>query len=96
MKYKFYNDCVNWFTNDYLGLEEIIDNAKEITRRTFLEHVDRNDLQMLETNYGYKQHSSQGLTMANDYHVRYCRSTWHGKRVYFFVWSSIENVFVKG
>ncbi len=93
-KYKFYNDCRNWFINDILGLEEIIDNAKEVTRRTFVDNVDHNDLQMLEKNYGYKTHGSEGLTMAKDYHVKYYRSTWHDKRVYFFVWSAIENVFV--
>ena len=96
MKYRYFNNCVNWNRADVSregGLSDMIDNAIDITRETFLKHVDRSDLDNLENDLGYSKHPKQGLTMAGDFHVSYHRSTLHGKRVYYFRHSSIEYVF---
>jgi len=71
----------------------MIDDAIEITRKTFLKHVDRNSLKDTEISLGYEQHPRQGLTMAGDYYVSYHRSLLHNKRVYYFEHSAIEYVF---
>lgn len=93
---QFHNNCVGWPRHDVYaegGLRDLIDEAHEVTRSTFLKHVDREDLKNLELELGYSLHPSQGLTMAGDYHVRYYRSKLHGERVYFFTHSAIEYVF---
>lgn len=89
--YSFYRSCVDWPRSDVGALRDMIDNAKDITRRTFLKHVDLDQLKETEANLGYDKH----LRMKDDYHVSYHRSTLHGKRVYYFKWSGIEHVFTK-
>jgi len=96
--YRYYNNCTNWKRSDVNstgGLQDMIDMAIDITRETFLKHVDKDDVKKLENDLGYVQSSRNynGLTMANDYHVTYHRSKLHGKRVYYFNHSSIEYVF---
>ena len=71
----------------------MIDRAIEVSRRTFLKHVHRDDLGELEALLGYEDHPRRGLTMAGDYHVSYHRSKLHGKTVYYFKHSAIEYVF---
>ncbi len=97
-QYKYYNNCVSWPRRDVHaegGLSDMIDDAIEITRKTFLNHVDRNEMEYLEISLGYSKHHSQGLTMAGDWHVSYHRSRLHGKRAYYFNNSCIEYVFTK-
>ena len=88
----FYNNCVKWPRRDVAALSEMCDNSREITRRTFLRHVDRRELKDVEANLGYP---FGRLTMAGDYHVRYERGTLRGRRVYFFIHSAIEYVFTE-
>lgn len=93
---RFYHSCVDWPEADVDepgGLCDMIDNALQISRRTFLAHVDRRQLAELERELGYSRHHQQGLTMAKDYHVSYHRSQLHGQRVYYFRHSAIEYVF---
>jgi hypothetical protein len=71
----------------------MISEALTVSRRTFLRHVNQEDLRRLEHAMGYAKHPRQGLTMAGDWHVRYARSKLHGRRVYFFIYSAIEYVF---
>ena len=92
-KYTYYNNCVNWPRKDVPDLIDLVDEAIDITRQTFLAHVDRDDLRQVEEELGYALHPKQGLTMAGDYHVGYYRSKYRGKRRYFFKWSGIEYVF---
>ncbi len=94
MKYKFYCNCVCWNSKDIDGLSEMIDNSIDITRKTFLKHVDREQLYNFESQLGYERFARRGLTMADDYTVSYHRSTLHGKTVYYFRQSAIEYVFV--
>ena len=71
----------------------MIEEAQDITRRTFLNHVDGKDRRDLETQLGYSLTRDGGLTMKRDYHVSYHRSRLHGQTVYFFTHSAIEYVF---
>lgn len=92
----YLNNCVGWPRDDVSaegGLSDMIDRALDITRSTFLKHVNRESLHELETNLGYDKHPKQGLTMAGDYHVSYHRSKLHGETVYFLKHSAIEYVF---
>lgn len=94
MKLPFFNNCVNWNPQDVSaegGLSEMIERAKDITRRTFLKHVNAEQMRQIEKNFGYQRGV---LTMAKDWHVTYSRSQLHGRRCYFFTHSAIEYVFV--
>lgn len=96
---RFYRCCVDWPENDVDedgGLCDMIQSGTDITRSTFLKHVNRDDLRDREDDLGYEQHAANGLTMAGDWHVSYHRGVLHGKRVYFFKHSAIEYVFTQG
>ncbi len=71
----------------------MVDQARDVTRRAFLKHVNRECLAEIEQQLAYARHPRRGLTMAGDYCVAYSRSRHHGKRVYFFTHSAIEFVF---
>lgn len=97
--FRYYTDCVGWPPDDVHkpgGLIDLIENRRQITRRTFLRHVNRDDLAELESVMSYARHPSQGLTMAGDWHIEYFRSRHHGATVYGFRFSAIEFVFTKG
>ena len=46
MTYHFYHSCVNWPDDAYAegGLSDLIESLIDITRRSFLQHIDRNEL----------------------------------------------------
>ena len=97
MKHKFYRSCVDWPYLDVQatgGLDDMTASCIDITRRTFLQHVDREDLRQVESGVGGAAHPKQGLTVAGDWHVSYHRSKLHGRRVYYMIHSSTEYVFV--
>jgi len=93
----FFRRCVDWPRDDVHGsggLCDIVAQERDITRRTFLWHVERQDREDVERELGYAPHDpSACLTMARDWHVSYHRSRWHGAAVYFFRHSAIEYVF---
>lgn len=105
-KHAYYCNCVSWPQSDVHrqgGLVDMIDEARQITRRTFFQHVDAEELRGMEESLGYatrrvyftdkygERHSE--LMMADDPHVSYHRSKLHGKTVYYFRHSGIEFVF---
>lgn len=89
--YEFFSSCISWPDDPYKegGLCDMQQNARSITRKTFLQHVSYDILKTLEKDLGY---DSQ-LKMCNDWHVGYYRGMLYGKRVYFFKHSAIEYVF---
>jgi len=96
LRMAYFNNCVNWNQGDVFrkgGLSDMTDRAIDISRKTFLKHIDREDLRDIEEGLGYEQHPSRGMTMAGDYAVSYHRSKLHGKTVYYFRHSAIEYVF---
>ena len=88
---RFITDCISAKGPDISAMTE---TAIDITRRTFLKHVNREDLDLLAVGMGYQRHPQQGLTMAADYSVSYHRSKYQSRRCYYFCWSAIEYVFV--
>ncbi len=90
----FFSTCVDWPLPVPL-LTELVDDSREISRRTFLKYVDREEMRQIESDFGYERYPSRGLTMANDYAVTYYRSKLHNCPSVFFVWSAIEYVFIE-
>lgn len=69
----------------------MVEAGREITRRTFLRWVDREDLTLWETALGY----DRDFPMSRDWHVRYARSTYRGVPCVYFDHSRIEHVFTR-
>ena len=92
--YHYANSCVTTAPDDVPSLIDMINNERRVSRRTFLQHVDREEMADIEKQLGYESHSKQGLTMAGDWAVSYHRSKWKGKRCYYFRWSAIEYYFL--
>ena len=90
--FRFLTNCVGVPKPDVPDLISMIDEAVKITRRTFLKYADRGQLARLEHDLGYFK---GGLTMAKDCHVSYHRSTYKGKRCYYFRHSAIEYIFIE-
>jgi len=93
-KLKYLCSCITCPEKDLSALQKCIDDAKEISRRTFLYRVPHKDLQEHAYALGYARHHTQGMTMAADSYVKYYRSTFKGELCYFFVWSGIEQLYV--
>jgi hypothetical protein len=96
-KLVYLNNCVNWPKDDVHadgGLCDMIGEAVQVTRDTFLRHVDRRSREDLERELGYAPHNPEAvLTMRRDGCVSYWRSRLHGRTVYYIHWSAIEYVF---
>lgn len=89
-RYKFLTSCVNTKGDDINEMQAV---AKEVTRGTFLQYVDRASLADLTDALGYERYPRAGLTMAGDWHVSYYRSIYRGQPCVYFVHSCIEYIF---
>ncbi len=87
----FTTDCIGAIGED---IGEMVDEATEITRRTFLKHVKTEEMKNLEIELGYAGHYKQGLTMSSDWHVSYWKSKYKDDPCVYFSWSAIEYIFV--
>ena len=86
--------CVNVDNQELEELEHLIETAKDISFDTFRRNVGSNELRELTAYFGYKTINGCGLSLANDYAVRFCSAkTPDGKRAYMLVQSGIEYVF---
>ena len=90
---EFISNCINWPRRHVGELCDMQERAKDISRATFQKRIGGENLRELERSLGYAENKRRGLTMANDYHVNYRRSSLYGVRVYYLVWSGIEYVF---
>ena len=90
MKMRFRTSCVN---STGQAIRDMVDRATDITRKTFLRHVDRAERLCIERDLGYSQFRDGGLQMANDFHVSYHKSIYLGRKCYYFCHSAIEYIF---
>lgn len=97
--YTFFCDCVRWPEERLEQLNCIIEHGRNITRRTFLKKVNREELFDFEQSAGYASHYKRGLTMAADWYVCYQKSHYieNGKKeiVYLLNHSCVTHVFKK-
>lgn len=92
MPLQFFSRCVEW-PIPVEDLKQLVDDARDISRKTFLKYVDPEEMLQIERDLNYVRDPRQGLTMANDFHVSYHRSKLRGCPAVYFVWSAIEYVF---
>jgi hypothetical protein len=91
-KKSFKYNCVG--CSNVKELHYIIENSRQISYKTFINNVNKNDMEILIDNLGYSKHYKQGLIFSNDWHISYHKSkTQKGKIVYYFSHSAIEYIF---
>lgn len=93
-KHRFFRNCVGWPRGKVDDLDAMVEKSTDITRQTFMRHVDREWMADFARESGYERRKDRGLTLAEDWHVSYHRSALMGLRVYFFRYSGFEYVFV--
>lgn len=88
-KYAFTTRCVE---SDAKSITDMCERARPISFRTF---ARRCLWQPWARSVGYATGGERGLRLNQDYHVRFFRSRYRGRRCYFVVWSAIEIVFAE-
>jgi len=89
MKTNYLTNCVCWPANEVDALHDLIDSSIEITRKTFISHVDTKEFKELQKELGY----SRDFYMKDDWHVKYFKSTLKWQPAYGFTHSCIEYIF---
>lgn len=87
--FKYYANCGNIPKKFVLSLEEMVDKAKTISYKTFIKHVDLQDIKAL-----FPFYPKFNLHIQNDFAVGFYKSTFNGKTCYFIDHSSIEYIFL--
>lgn len=90
-EYIFAFDCVS---STAKIINDIKDNSKEITYKTFLKYVSYDHLLEIFPFYD-KYPNCGGLMIKNDWCIAYYKSKYKGNTCYYLVHSAIEYVFVK-
>lgn len=80
--------CINLSQDEGYLLHDAMEAALEISWSTFSRHCHWRDVATL---LGYTPDS--GLTLKGDYHVRFYKLKWEGKKCYALKWSGIEYIF---
>jgi len=94
-EFYYWRNCTDFHgLREVTALQSMLDRSIEVTRRTFLAHVNHEDLNIWAESMGYSSHPKQGLTLAGDWHVSYHRSKIFGKWCYYIRHSSIEHIWV--
>lgn len=86
-KYEYITNCVNSTAED---TDAMTSRARSITANTFFKHVD---LKEVSEFFGYELRKTTGLTIKNDWHVRYFKSKFKGIRCYYLAHSGIEYIY---
>lgn len=88
----FVTNCVSAKGDD---IQEMVDQARDITYQTFVRNVDPESLQKVKNAIGYTRELQKncGITLENDYGVSFHKSKYRGRPCYYFCWSAIEHVF---
>jgi DNA-directed RNA polymerase subunit RPC12/RpoP len=94
--FEFYSNCVDCPGDDPgRYIQDMRDEATDITRGTFLRYVGRDALWEVEQRLGYFRYPQQGLTMSGDWHVSYHKGKFRSVSCVFFIYSATEYIFIK-
>ena len=88
--YRFVGNCVGRHTEPFL--EDMMDNAVEVSYRTLVNAVGLDEIKELFPDYAWGQ---RGLQLRDDANVAYFRSVYDGKKCYYVQHSRIEYIFVE-
>ena len=93
-QYHYITNCTQADGND---IEEMVDNAMQVTYKTFRHHVPLSEIKgVFGDIYDYQdKNNGIGLRIQNDYAVSFYKSKYQGRPCYYIYHSAIEYVFVK-
>lgn len=78
--------CIN---SDAASIENMVDISREITLKTFLKYISREELyEILGGVY------NKNFPIEKDYHIHYYKSKYKSKNCYYIKHSAIEYIFV--
>ena len=86
-EFTYVNNCIS---AQGLDITDMVDQAIQITVRTFAKHCDYREASAM-LGYG----DCPGLTLANDYAVTFHKSKYRGKPCYYICHSAIEYIYLK-
>ena len=89
MTYRYIGSCVDSTAEDIHAMR---DATEDIDFATFSEHAD--EWEKWAADAGYDPVGSDGLTLAEDWHVSYHRSQYRGRPCIYLVWSAYEHIWV--
>lgn len=82
----------NCTESDAHSIHQLLDDAVEITYKTFCKYVSQVELQSVFSQYSFGN-QRRGLHLKNDLAVRYYKSTYRGKKCVFIDHSAIDYIF---
>jgi len=91
-KYHYETSCVEC-TNRVEALNKMIEEAVEVEYSAMLRNCE--NLTIWAQRQGYSRNIHQGLTLKDDWHVSFHKSTFEGKPCYYLRWSAIEFIWVR-
>jgi hypothetical protein len=94
--YRFLTNCINCPGPDPGdAINAMTEASTQITRKVFMQYVNKDDRLALEKQLGYETHYKLGLTMGKDWHPGYFRSVFRGVPCVYFDHSRIEYIFTR-
>jgi hypothetical protein len=98
-RFRYWTNCVG--TQDAQGIIDMVDEAKQITWKTFSRHVNIDEIKRLFPDYSYRGEylGPDGMPTApmhlkDDYTVSFWKSRYRGRLCYYLVHSGIEYIFL--
>lgn len=88
--YRLLTTCINAKAQD---IESMTAQSREVTYTTIREKIGAAHLKEIFQNYEWNIRA--GLTLKNDYYVKYFTSTYRGKKCCYIAHSNIEYVFTQ-
>jgi hypothetical protein len=93
--YQYLTSCVDVPKKDVAALTKMVDEATDITYRTFIKWCSGPDLTNWKRERGYETDiNKKGIYLRNDWAVRFHKSKYKGQPCYFICWSAIEFIWV--
>jgi hypothetical protein len=91
---QYLTSCVNLSRADVPDLHAMIDSARAVTYGTFRKNVGAEEMDDWASGMGYAVGSGRGLRLGGDWHVRFCKSKWKGRKCYYIVHSGTEYIWI--
>ena len=88
-----YNYCASCISASANDIDDMVDNATQISYNTFIKYVSIEDLKSMFTVYAWG--NKKGLKLKDDYAVSYYKSKYKGQPCLYIRHSSIEYVFCR-
>lgn len=89
-------DCTNASAIQMHQLKAIINCMIPITYRTFRSKFTKKEWDQLNKQFCYANSKHYGLTMKNDWAIRYYKACINKEVYYILQWSAIEFIYLKG